>query len=146
MVGGSAQAFPRLQQDVVLHVQDPPRDDDFHPRPAELVLVEVVIRQREETITLRLEHPANPAADLVDHAQADHAVDQPLIAVVLGIWFPAKMLAQHTNQPLAKPIWYFVGTVALVMIYISMYGYGHFWDLYADSPESQNVAPITGKE
>ena len=69
-----------------------------------------------------------------------------MIAVVLGIWFPAKMLAQHTNQPLAKPIWYFVGTVALVMIYISMYGYGHFWDLYADSPESQNVAPITGKE
>ncbi|MCB9894838.1 MAG: hypothetical protein H6839_10335 [Planctomycetes bacterium] len=69
-----------------------------------------------------------------------------LIAVVLGIWFPARMLEEHTNQPLAKPIWYFVGTVALVMIYISMYGYGHFWDLYADSPESQQVAPISSEE
>ena len=69
-----------------------------------------------------------------------------LVAVVLGIWFPAKMLEQHTNQPLAKPLWYVVGTLALVMIYISMYGYGHFWDLYADSPESQQVAPISGRE
>jgi hypothetical protein len=69
-----------------------------------------------------------------------------LIAVVLGIWFPARMLVEHTNQPLAKPIWYVVGTIALVMIYISMYGYGHFWDLYADSPESQEVAPISGRE
>lgn len=69
-----------------------------------------------------------------------------LVAVVLGIWFPAKMLEQHTNQPLAKPVWYVIGTLALVMIYISMYGYGHFWDLYADSPESQQVAPISSEE
>lgn len=69
-----------------------------------------------------------------------------LIAVVLGIWFPAKMLAEHTNQPLAKPAWYVVGTLALVMIYISMYGYGHFWQLYADSPETQEAAPLTPAE
>ena len=65
-----------------------------------------------------------------------------LIAVVLGIWFPAKMLALHTNQPLAKPVWYVVGTLCLVMVYISMYGYGHFWQLYADSPETQEAAPL----
>ena len=65
------------------------------------------------------------------------------VAVVAGIWFPARMLALHTNQPLAKPMWYIVGTLALVMIYISMYGYGHFWDLYADSPETQEVAPLS---
>ena len=64
------------------------------------------------------------------------------LAVVLGIWFPAKMLAEHTNQPLAKPIWYFIGTVALIMIYVSMYGYGHFWELYSESPESQEAAPL----
>ena len=68
------------------------------------------------------------------------------IAVVLGIWFPAKMLEEHTNQPLARPAWYFVGTMALVMIYISMYGYGEFWQLYADSPETQEIAPLSPKE
>ncbi|MBZ0138028.1 MAG: hypothetical protein K8I27_16855 [Planctomycetes bacterium] len=69
-----------------------------------------------------------------------------LIAVVLGIWFPARMLAEHTNQPLAKPAWYIVGTLALVMIYISMYGYGHFWQLYADSPETQEMVPLSSGE
>jgi predicted PurR-regulated permease PerM len=64
------------------------------------------------------------------------------VAVVFGIWFPARMLEQHTNQPLAKPIWYVIGTLALVMIYISMYGYGHFWELYSNSPESQEAVPL----
>lgn len=64
------------------------------------------------------------------------------LAVVLGIWFPARMLEQHTNQPLAKPVWYVVGTLALVMIYVSMFGYGRFWSLYADSKESQQAAPL----
>lgn len=64
------------------------------------------------------------------------------VAVVFGIWFPARMLAEHTNQPLAKPVWYVIGTLALVMIYISMYGYGHFWELYSESPESQEAAPL----
>jgi thiol:disulfide interchange protein len=65
-----------------------------------------------------------------------------VLAVVLGIWFPARMLEQHTNQPLAKPVWYVVGTLALVMIYVSMFGYGRFWSLYADSKETQEAAPL----
>lgn len=69
-----------------------------------------------------------------------------LIAVVLGIWFPAKMLELHTNQPLAKPAWYVVGTLCLLMIYISMYGYGNFWQLYADSPETQEAAPLNRQD
>ena len=69
-----------------------------------------------------------------------------LIAVVLGIWFPAKMLALHTNQPLAKPAWYIVGTLCLLMVYVSMYGYGHFWQLYADSPETQDAAPLNPQD
>jgi len=64
------------------------------------------------------------------------------VAVVFGIWYPAKMLEQHTNQPLARPVWYVIGTLALVMIYISMYGYGHFWELYSNSPETQEAAPL----
>jgi hypothetical protein len=68
------------------------------------------------------------------------------VAVVLGIWLPAKMLEEHTNQPLAKPVWYVIGTIALVMIYISMYGYGHFWQLYSESPESQEAAPLTRED
>ncbi|MCB9932850.1 MAG: hypothetical protein H6841_05435 [Planctomycetes bacterium] len=64
------------------------------------------------------------------------------MAVVLGIWFPARMLERHTNQPLAKPVWYVVGTLALVMIYVSMFGYGRFWTLYSNSPETQEAAPL----
>lgn len=69
-----------------------------------------------------------------------------LIAVVVGIWFPAKMLEAHTNQPLARYVWYFVGTLALVMVYISMYGYGHFWHLYSESEETREVAPLNPGE
>jgi ABC-type arginine/histidine transport system permease subunit len=65
-----------------------------------------------------------------------------LVAVVLGIWFPARMLEAHTNQPLARPVWYVAGTLILVMIYVCMYGYGQFWTLYAESPETQQLAPL----
>jgi len=54
-------------------------------------------------------------------------------AVLVAIWWPARLLETHTNQPLVRWGWYFVGTFALVMIYIAMYGYGHFWDLYRQS-------------
>lgn len=64
------------------------------------------------------------------------------VGVVLGIWFPARMLETHTNQPAARYVWYVAGTMVMVMIYISMYGYGHFWDLYVDSAETQEVAPL----
>jgi predicted PurR-regulated permease PerM len=64
------------------------------------------------------------------------------IAVVLGIWYPARMLEQHTNQPLVKPVWYVISTLALVMIYISMFGYGRFWQSYSENPEAQEAAPL----
>lgn len=62
-----------------------------------------------------------------------------VIAVVVGIWFPARMLESYTNQPLARWAWYVVGTLALAMIFISMYGYGHFWTSYAASDEAQQT-------
>ncbi|MCA8910199.1 MAG: hypothetical protein KDB82_00720 [Planctomycetes bacterium] len=69
-----------------------------------------------------------------------------MLAVVLGIWFPARMLEAHTNQPAARYVWYVAGTLVLVMIYISMYGYGHFWELYSNSEETQQVAPLSRDE
>lgn len=55
------------------------------------------------------------------------------IAVIAGIWWPARLLEAHTNQPLVRWAWYVVGTFALVMIYVAMYGYGSFWTLYRES-------------
>lgn len=55
------------------------------------------------------------------------------IAVVVAIWWPARLLEAHTNQPLVRWAWYLVGTFALVMIYMAMYGYGSFWTLYRES-------------
>lgn len=64
------------------------------------------------------------------------------IAALLSIWWPAKLLEAHTNQPLVRWGWYVVGTFALVMIYIAMYGYGHFWTLYRES-EVKDRTPAT---
>ncbi len=63
------------------------------------------------------------------------------IAVVAGIWWPARLLEAHTNQPLVRWGWYVVGTFALVMIYLAMYGYGHFWNLYHDSEFPARTPP-----
>ncbi len=55
------------------------------------------------------------------------------VAVAAGIWWPARLLEAHTNQPLVRWGWYIVGTLALAMIYTAMYGYGQFWVLYRES-------------
>ncbi|MBX3461079.1 MAG: hypothetical protein KF696_14125 [Planctomycetes bacterium] len=55
------------------------------------------------------------------------------VGVVAGIWVPARLLEVHTNQPAARYVWYVIGTITLVMVYICMYGYGLFWELYATS-------------
>lgn len=65
-----------------------------------------------------------------------------LVAVVAGIYWPARALEAHTNQPLVRYAWYVVGTMALIMIYLAMYGYGHFWELYHESEKRENPAPI----
>lgn len=52
------------------------------------------------------------------------------IAIVFGIWAPARLLETYTNQPAVRYVWYAMGTALLVMVYVSMYGYGHFWELY----------------
>lgn len=55
------------------------------------------------------------------------------VGVVLGIYVPARLLEMHTNQPAARYVWYVIGTITLVMVYICMYGYGLFWELYSNS-------------
>jgi chromate transport protein ChrA len=50
------------------------------------------------------------------------------VAVVLGIWVPGRYIERHTNQPAARYVWYGVGTLVLVMIYLAAYGYGLFWN------------------
>ncbi|MCA8919182.1 MAG: hypothetical protein KDB68_07240 [Planctomycetes bacterium] len=65
-----------------------------------------------------------------------------LIAIVLGVWLPGRLLELHTNQPAARYVWYVASLIVMVMIYISMYGYGHFWQLYSDSEETQQAAPL----
>jgi hypothetical protein len=37
-------------------------------------------------------------------------------------------------------IWYVGGTLMLIMVYVSMYGYGHFWELYGASELAENRA------
>lgn len=49
-------------------------------------------------------------------------------AVVLAIWLPARVLEYHTNQRGVRYIWYVIGSLVLVMIYLCMYGYGRFWE------------------
>jgi ABC-type amino acid transport system permease subunit len=63
------------------------------------------------------------------------------VGVVAGIWFPARMLENYTNQPAARYIWYVLGTGAMVLIYISMYGYGLFWELYLESDLREELQP-----
>lgn len=55
------------------------------------------------------------------------------VGVVLGIYVPARLLEMHTNQPAARYVWYVIGTITLIMVYICMYGYGLFWELYSNS-------------
>lgn len=50
------------------------------------------------------------------------------VAVIVGIWMPGKYIERHTNQPAARYVWYCVGALTLVMIYIAAYGYGLFWN------------------
>ncbi len=49
-------------------------------------------------------------------------------AVVLAIWLPGRALEYHTNQRGVRYIWYVIGSLVLVMVYLCMYGYGRFWD------------------
>lgn len=75
-------------------------------------------------------------------AQIFVTVVATLIAVVLGVWLPGRLLEAHTRQPAARYVWYVASLIVMVMIYISMYGYGHFWQLYSDSEETQQAAPL----
>ncbi|MCC6575169.1 MAG: hypothetical protein IT462_15440 [Planctomycetes bacterium] len=50
------------------------------------------------------------------------------VAVVLAIWLPARVLEYHTNQRGIRYVWYVIGSMILVMIYLCMYGYGRFWE------------------
>ncbi len=54
------------------------------------------------------------------------------VAVVGGIWWPARMMEEYTGQPKVRYIWYFVGTMTMVVIWWSMWSYGRFWNLYMD--------------
>lgn len=69
-----------------------------------------------------------------------------VIAVVLGIYYPAKVLEAHTNQPIVRYVWYVIGTCTLVMVYLAMYGYGHFWTLYHDSEMRERHTPAERRE
>lgn len=60
------------------------------------------------------------------------------VAVVLGIWLPARILERYTNQVAMRYVWYVGGTLMLIMVYVSMYGYGHFWELYGASELAEN--------
>src|SRR5690606_29979937 len=62
------------------------------------------------------------------------------IAVFLGIWLPARILERYTNQVALRYVWYVGGTLMLIMVYVSMYGYGHFWELYGTSELAETRA------
>jgi hypothetical protein len=53
------------------------------------------------------------------------------VAIVAGVWYPARVLERYTNQVALRYIWYVAGTLMLIMVYVSLYGYGHFWELYS---------------
>lgn len=50
------------------------------------------------------------------------------VTVVLGLWLPGRVMEEHTRQPAARYVWWVVGGMVLVMIYISAWGYGWFWN------------------
>jgi hypothetical protein len=58
------------------------------------------------------------------------------VTIWLGIWLPGKVIERHTNQPVARYVWYGVGSLALVMIYLAAYGYGLFWNILAKDPSA----------
>jgi ABC-type amino acid transport system permease subunit len=60
------------------------------------------------------------------------AVLATAVAVVLGVWAPARLLESYTNQPAVRYIWYVLGVWLLIMVYVSMFGYGHFWESYSE--------------
>jgi hypothetical protein len=64
------------------------------------------------------------------------------IGVVVGIWIPARLFELYTGQPAVRYIWYFVGGMMLVMVYLSLYGYGSFWTLFAESGGAEEYMPI----
>jgi hypothetical protein len=64
------------------------------------------------------------------------------IAVVVGIWVPARLFELYTGQPAVRYIWYFVGGMMLVMVYLSLYGYGNFWTLYIETGGSEEHMPL----
>lgn len=61
------------------------------------------------------------------------------ISVVFGIYIPARILEDYTGQVGVKWIWYFLGTFCLVMVYISMFGYGYFWTAYSETRDQDPV-------
>ncbi|MCC6464457.1 MAG: hypothetical protein IT463_03845 [Planctomycetes bacterium] len=54
-------------------------------------------------------------------------------AVYFGVLLPGRLIEAHTNQPIARWVWYVVSVLVLLMIYVAMYGYGEFWFLYGAS-------------
>ena len=63
-----------------------------------------------------------------------------IVAVAAGIWYPGRILERHTNQPIARYVWYALGTLMLVMIYLTMYGYGFFWDSFRRNATKEDRA------
>ena len=62
-----------------------------------------------------------------------------VVAVVFGIYIPARILEDYTNQPALRWIWYGLGGMCLIMVYISMFGYGYFWTAYTNTKDQDPV-------
>lgn len=69
----------------------------------------------------------------VDWMTVAVAVTLLAFAIVVGVWLPGRFIERHTNQPAARFVWYGVGTLTLVMIYLAAYGYGLFWNNLGES-------------
>lgn len=71
----------------------------------------------------------------LDPVRATFTIFGTIIAIIFGIYIPARILEDYTNQPAMRWIWYFTGFITLVMVYISMYTYGYFWTSYQETKD-----------
>jgi len=64
------------------------------------------------------------------------------IAVFFGIWVPARLFETYTGQVAVRYVWFVAGGMMLVMIYISLFGYGNFWTMYVESGAAEELRPM----
>ncbi len=67
------------------------------------------------------------------------------VTVVIGLWLPGRLIEAHTRQAGARYIWYGVGGMLLIMVYISAYGYGWFWNSMADQEKADPFLTDKGR-